>query len=381
MKIRWLTPVVSVAMLSLGMGVAMAADVATSPVDDSDSHTCDQELGAIDEDTDSAAEQAAKLAHQSYYAAVAEQLIRTEQPRALLLAARLLHWTQDQAQGDGAMLAGDAGLAPRQAELARAAALRAGDDMLVWWPLANGAFHEMAPELKVMAITELRRLQPDNLAVWLLENGDSSLDDQQLAHAAASQAHDLAYLARAQSDVALLSEYPVPDSLRAFGSIDDSMMSDTEYHMTFSFGVLMAEAMPAMSNLFDMCRVTGPMWKASHRLPCERIATVLTGHSDTLIGTVFGQGIRRVMATTEAEKQAVEQAKRTYAYQMEASGWTMETPESRRQKLAWMLEPGATEMSVTRKALAAVDAPLTPPSQWRMPEVRTVLSTGCDPRP
>lgn len=252
---------------------------------------------------------------QAYYATAADRLLKKEQPRATLLAARLLRASVEYRPDGQRHDAPTQAVRERVGELARAAALRAGDDPIVLWSLAMGTFRTEAPELAEPAIARLKALQPDNLAVWLAGENTGTWSTERVLEAGRTTRFDLAYVDRMRADVNLLEPIALPQAL--LDSVGDPAIDSVGALQIMAFGLLMAEAMPAMQGMTVACTPGSTGWLPAHRPACERMARVMTQHSDTQIGASIGSSLQKRLADTDTAQQAADLAMKQLQFRAE----------------------------------------------------------------
>lgn len=305
-----------------------------------------------------------RAATDAYLVDIAYKLLHTETPRATLLAARLLRSRLDDQDRDSRKDESAQKLRADITEMVRAAALRAGDDPIVLWSLASGRYRDVAPDLVTDAVARLRELHPENLAVWMLGDSSSPWTAEHLSRAAVATHFDLNYYGRLRADVELLRSFPVPQELKTDG-VSKLEMSDRSYHASIGMGYLMAEAIPSLSGISEACAPGRAGWEEANRAYCEHIAQVMFTRSDTLIGVYLGNGMQQRLVTSEAERDAAKQARRSIEYQVEIGSPSRNFPEDIDAMFDEMLAPGASEMGVLRAAVKASGLPETPPREWR----------------
>lgn len=318
-------------------------------------------------DAKAAAEQ--RAAQDAYFLEVAEQLVLTEHPRALLLAARLLmttveYWPDGPRNDDAAHA-----IRERVGELVRAAALRGENYPSVLWTIASGGFSQIAPELVPAAIAHLRKREPENLAVWLLGGTSEPWSAEHLAQAAAAKRLDWNYYGRVREDVQRLEAFPVPGALKS-GLAEGIAVSDRSVHAIISLGYLMAEAIPSLTGLTEVCIPGRDGWTDANRQNCQRISRVMGLNSDTILGAQLGNRLRYALATTDAARDAAQQAQRLVEYQSGVWGEYSSKPENYDDVTERLLAPGATEMSLIRGAATFLGKPDVPPARWRSAQER-----------
>jgi hypothetical protein len=299
----------------------------------------------------------------AYYSEVAEQLLKREEPRATLLAARLLrmsvHYRPSGPRNDDAAKA----LRARIAELVRAAALRAEDDPMVQWALASYVWHQELPDLAMSAVTRLREFDPDNMAILFLGDASGPWSTERIQQAAATRRFELPFFDMMRSDVELLASYEMPASLLEASNIRN--LESIDGHQIMVLGLQMAEAIPAMQGLTQACRPNDDGWLPQHRQPCERIADVLVRESNNVIGWSIGVALLERLAETPEQRAAAEAERRRYRYQVEMATDAQRTDED---QLAWMKAmrvPGVDEVAMLRQHLATRGLPEAPPADWQ----------------
>ncbi|HEX5755327.1 MAG TPA: hypothetical protein VFY12_03130, partial [Arenimonas sp.] len=304
-----------------------------------------------------------RAASDVYYTDVAEQLLKREEPRAMLLAARLLRSTIDYRLGGPRQDEAAKALRARIAELVRAAALRAEGDEMVQWTLAGDAFRRELPDVAAAAIERLRQRDPDNLAVFFLGDSHGPWSSERVQLAAVTRRFELPFYDLMRSDLELLASFKMPASLLDAPNIQN--LESIDGHQIMVFGLQMAESVPALLGLTRACRPGGEGWLPELRPSCERIASVLTHESNSLIGWSVGIALLEGLAETQEDRAAAEAARRTYRYQVEEGTLSQRTDEGQIAWLRAMREPGADEIAMLRQQLAARGLPETPPADWQ----------------
>lgn len=300
---------------------------------------------------------------QSYYAMAAEQLLKNDQPRATLLAARLLRVSAEY-HPDGPRQDGPAqAVRVRVGELARAAALRAGDDPIVLWSLAMGTFRNEAPELAEPAVARLKALQPDNLAVWFAGENTGTWSTERVLEAGRTTRFDFAYLERMRADVSLLEPIALPQSV--LDSTGDPAIDSVGALQVMVFDLLMAEAMPAYQGVTAACTPGDTGWLPAHRPACERMANTMIRESDSQIGVSIGSGLLKRLADTDAARLAADVAVKQSRFHIEQLQRATLKLGGQSSYLALLRGDCPTELACAKQFITDAGLSLEMPADWQ----------------
>ena len=307
---------------------------------------------------------AARDAHDAYWRSVAEQLLAGQAsagacPAArdagsCVLAARLL-W------GVNSRRELTLGSHPPQSErdrvraLLASAAARAHEDPMLYWVMTWDVFKLDAPELRELAIVELRRREPDNLQAWLSSVSGETWTQKRLQAAARSTRFETHLYNVLRADLERLAgitaDAPAVDGLPFEPTAVESVQE-------FLFGMLVAEAMPGLQGLFESCSAVDPAVQAEVHADCWRIAERLVGHAESVVDLALGSALMRRVARDPLQHERAAQARLDYESLQEGIVEAFKSGEQQRLFMQRLREPGGTEISAAR--LTLVDAGLPP---------------------
>jgi hypothetical protein len=277
-----------------------------------------------------------------------------------LLAARLLLVSRDRSSDEPSEEPAARVLRSRIAGLARDAAARDPLDPQLKWTLAKGVFREFAPELQAPAIEALRTREPDNLQVWLLAAELDTWDAERLKAAAASTRSDSYRYDFMRSDLELLAPFAV--STPALSRID-WQATGIETQQVYLIGVATAEWMPGDQGVLQACRTSAENNASEQLQACWQIAELLVERSDSLMDLGVGSALMGSVATTPAQRERADSARREYAWLGGISVELQQAPGGARDHLRRLRGPGANELSAVREAMREAGLPVLPPGR------------------
>lgn len=259
----------------------------------------------------------------------------------------------------------------RVAALVREAARHGQDDALVQWTIANGEFNGTARELQKPAIDVMRRLQPDNLAVWLLTaDPRTPMDAVLLRKAAAATHYDMSYSQRLAWIVdAHLANLPGEKWLAGVPDWPDP--TPREYAIFHAVTTALAGNVPAFNTVSHSCKPDVFGYTAVIAEDCRRIAGILTENSDTLLAKRMGFYLAEMLAIDNPQRlEAVRQQRRNYDWQVDQYAEISQNL-TEREMIEFLVDrihtPGMTELIKMREKLQTEGISLTPPQGWRAP--------------
>lgn len=327
---------------------------------------CAPVLHAQDREFDPAVVEAAK----GWQDATATRLARAGDARSLAFAATLRQVARAP-MADGGMPSDDTPSTESvpDAEVARwreQALAKGGNDPQAL-AMLMGADRAGDTSVRTRAAIAWAQREPRNLAP-LLFRGDEV--DVLLADAARTDVFDMHFLdqLRVMRD-ATVRNGPDAATLRRLTG-DDTPVE--EFAVLQAAAIWAAVAMPGFRPLMDDCQ--GRALRDPERLAaCTHVADVLVTRSDTAIGTMFGHALKVQVAPDDASRQAAEEARRTFDWQMQEWGRVSAgLPRNGGAQFASMLrDPAIADENAMRvRILTLAGVSLTPPDGWRMPRRR-----------
>lgn len=282
--------------------------------------------------------------------------------RSCLLAARLLRMSLE-SHPDAANQDADIDAArQRLRTLVRSVARQNASNRSVAGVLATGIFRGAAPEVQMLAIARLRKLEPDNLYAWLLGDDFEEWTLDRLEAAAGATYANSRMIEDVRADLELLEPFDAPPELReGMEWIPESV----EAHQLMLMGLDYVQRIPRWAGLSEACSPGHSSWRSAHHRPCVQIGRILADRSDTLDLALFGPVLLARLATTHEERSAAAAARRTIRYLMEFKRSRWSSPEDFRALLRDLRVEGATELSALRGALAGAGLPVEPPVGWK----------------
>lgn len=320
-------------------------------------------LAAADAMTREARDDADREAVDAYWREVAERLLAGQpslgacpaarDAASCVLAARLLAAVESQRE----LAPGSRPLQPerdRVRALLASAAARAHEDPMLYWVMTWDVFKLDAPELRELAIVELRRREPDNLQAWLLSVSGETWTQKRLQAAARSTRLETHLYAVLRADLERLAgitaDAPAVDGL----PFEPTAVESVQVLLT---GMLTAEAMPGLQGLIETCAAVDPAVRAEVHADCWRIAERLVGHAESVVDLALGSALMRRVARDSLQRERAAQAGLDYEYLQEGIVEAFTSGEQQRLFMQRIREPGGTEISAAR--LTLVDAGLS----------------------
>lgn len=250
---------------------------------------------------------------------------------------------------------------------------RGGDDPLVLWTIANQGYRDDLRGMAVRAAQRLTVVDEDNAAVWLLQlhlDADALTDvetDALLARAAASAGHRTYYADSVRFLADAYSAVPRAEALVALEPLHpafaSAVQSDRSAAFMRAFGVAMAASTPSAASAGEACRA--PEAGSARQDNCLRLARLLAGHSDTLMGQHIGLGLwERLTVGTPAHAEVVSR-RRIADWQREAYGEVVQSahaPEWSLVEQAWAANND--EFGVIHAVLESAGVALLPPDDF-----------------
>ena len=318
-----------------------------------------------------AADDASDMRLGAYRHGLALSLQQSTSPRDWALGSQLLEMRPD------------TGVALRQrALILQKAAQAAPADVLVQTLWANLPLNDSfcrAAHGCLDRRTALARLDPGNVVGWLSvldhawKKGDARGTEVTLRHLADAVRYNehLGLAVAAWLDI--FRRYPAPKS-QAFAGYEASTVASDELDLTFSEAV--ATVTPPVASLVDACRKSKRPHAGAKRFEiCGKIARVMMGRSQSLLGRMFGVEIlRAAQAGNKADVSMVRTV--TWQYeQYQPIAASMANNANARQNHLILIEQTDSEMQAVQFELGIAGIPLTPPDGWK----QTVNGKQIDP--
>lgn len=189
------------------------------------------------------------------------------------------------------------------AQINRAVAA-APDDVLVQWIALSRQKATRNSLIDDAPLQTLRRLEPDNGAVWMevlmraSQRKDDSAIDAALTQMAASTRNNehISDLIKAQLDV--YRRYPWPDEYFIVASEKEPSLSKEEAPYVYTMAVTVAFALPAYQDLINACRISPKTGEnASRAATCASIGRLMTTHGTPVIANRIGAAVLRLSST------------------------------------------------------------------------------------
>ncbi|MGH8050519.1 MAG: hypothetical protein ACREPB_07675 [Arenimonas sp.] len=243
------------------------------------------------------------------------------------------------------------------------------DDSDIAWVEAMGCGRLEAACDPENAIARLKRLEPDNLAVYLLafsradRNGDAASRKAELAAMANSRYSDIHYYSTGNLYLESLRGWhsPMPISVYAlFGDdINQAPVTDEESRKVVAAGYSLMMSLPPLSPLSEFCN--------SEQLPidelqaCQKIATLMVKDKTLIMHSV---GLRIGLSVFQQEPEATQwrQAFRTHTWLNLYRPNKKSTHSLRDEMNAW---PHEDEVAYYHKLRATEGISPTPPDGWQ----------------
>lgn len=307
---------------------------------------------------------ARRKAEHAYWQEVAERLLmgqRTEgscpparEVASCLLAARILS-IGDLRRGPVSGFDVPQRERDRVRALLSSVAARSHENPRLLWAMTLDMYQREAPELRDLAIAELRRTEPENLQVWLLSSGDESWTAERLNAAARSTRLDAHIYEGLRADLERLADVAADVPPSAGLDFDPSPVESTQVFLT---GLLFAETLPRLQELIGYCGALDSEIEAVALADCWRVAELLTGDAESVIDLALGSALMSRTARNEVERERADRARLEYEYLQQAAAEVFLTPGHQRLAMQRMREADATEISAMR--LSLMDAGLAP---------------------
>lgn len=256
-------------------------------------------------------------------------------------------------------------------QLKNAIAQSPDDPDIAWIEAMDCGFLEVACDSE-NAITRLKRLEPKNLAVYLLafdradKAGDKAQQKNELLAMANSGYSDIHYFSTAELYYEALRGWHPPLPLSAadiYGDdIDQKPIADAELRKIVAAGISMAMGLPPINQLSTHCK-SGKL-PADELLACQKIASLMV-RDKTLLMHSIGLRIGAAVFKQEPEATHWRRALRTYFWQLSGDHPNRGKQYSEREYFnVW---PNIDELAQQKQRLLHKGIPLTPPDTW-MPE-------------
>ena len=332
----WLA-MLQVALVCIGGGMACASQVAAA--DGSDSGL------------------------QAYRSNLALKLQKSSSPRDWALGSQLLETRP----------VSGAALRERGVFLFRAAKAAPKDRLVqtLWANLPLRERHCRATQRCTNHATALVRLDPGNGAAWVAtidrawKQGDSRGTEAALTRMARADRYNehLGEAIAAWRDVLRRYPPPLPQVLPRYGADMSAQIADA---LDLIFDEAVETVVPPTPSLFDACRrAKYPNAGARHFEACGKIARLMMGRSQTLIGRGFGVAILRA---SHVGKQADIPMVRAVTWQLEQYRPIVAALGSNaiaKQNHLNLIESTDSEMQVIQYELKSGGVSLSPPDGWK----------------
>jgi len=296
---------------------------------------------------------------QAYRQHLALTLQKSPSPRDWALAAQLL----DTQSGDGGALR-ERGL------ILQKAARAAPQDRLVQTLWANTPLPDQrcrATQRCVDRRAALARLEPDNGAAWVstIRKDDPRGTEAALRRIAGAERYNehLGQAVAAWRDV--FRRYPPPlPAVHPTDGADASAASGDQLDLIFDEAA--TTAVPQTALLFDACRTTSnPKADSKRFATCGRIARLMMGRSQTLIGRLSGVSLLRVShAGTKADIDMVRAVTWQYEQYLKIEPAT-DSNAVAKQNYVNLIQTTDSEIQAIQYQLRIFGIPLTPPNGWK----------------
>ena len=252
--------------------------------------------------------------------------------------------------------------------------LQSPDDVDIAWMEALGCGRLEAACDPENAITRLKRLEPENLAVYLLafnradKAGDNRLRLSELHAMANSGYSDIHYSSISKLYYEAFRGWHTPIKISAkelFG--DDSNqapVTDDEARKVVSMGYSMAMGLPTLQQLSTYCKAE--KLPADQLQYCQKIATVMI-KDKTLIMHRIGLRIGVEVFMQEPAASQWREAYRVSYWQLSGHGHDPNGKTKSNERKYFNQWPNADEVGQQKQRLIDKGIPLTPPAGW-MPE-------------
>ena len=239
----------------------------------------------------------------------------------------------------------------------------------------------------------LARLDPDNGVAWVstIRKEDPRDTEVVLRRVAASERYNehLGQAIAAWRDV--FRRYPPPlPAVRPVDSADPSTAIGDQLDLVFDEAA--ATAVPSTASLFDACRkASHPNADARRFETCGKIARLMMGRSQTLIGRLSGVALLRAShAGTKADIDMVRAVTWQYEQYLKIEPATDSIAVAKQNHLN-LIQTTDSEMQAIQYELRIWGVPLTPPTGWKqtidgrqvepLDEIRGPSATAPGPQP
>ncbi|HEY2344854.1 MAG TPA: hypothetical protein VGH80_03100 [Xanthomonadaceae bacterium] len=287
---------------------------------------------------------------------LARQLQKSDSPRDWALSAQLL----DTRPASGANLR-------ERLAILQKAAHAAPDDRMVQGLWADVALDgHCKAKMACGNPSALSRLEPDNGIAWLpavdraWRAGNPRVTDAAIARLAQSSRYNehIGEAIAAWRDVLQRFPPPKPDGA--------NVTAEGGHVLELAFDEAVETAIPSAASLVDACsRAKHPNAGAKRFQDCGRIARVMMGRSQTLVGRSFGVAVLRASHTgTPADVERV----RTVTWQAEQAGKfaaAIAADPVARQNYMNLIQSNDSEMPAIHYDLTIFGMALTPPPDWK----------------
>ena len=295
----------------------------------------------------------------------AEQLQISNNPRDLVVASQLLDFHEMAKK-------------PEQAanpmhvdQLKKAIALAPGDADIAWLEAMGCGRLEAACDPQ-NAIIRLKKMEPGNLAVYLLafdradKAGDKVRQKTELLAMANSRYSDIHYFSIGKLYFEALRGWRSPTKLSAYDAfgddIDQSPVTDDEHRKVMAAGYSIAMGLPALQQITTYCK--NENLTSDELQYCQKIATLMIKDRTLIMHRI---GLRIGLAVFKQEPAASQwrEAYRVSYWQLSGHHPNRKMEYSERKYFnAW---PNVDEITQQKQRLIDKGIPLTPPEGW-MPE-------------
>jgi len=296
---------------------------------------------------------------QAYRHNLAETLQKSSSPRDWALGSQLLSTHPDN----------DAALRERGLILQKAA-WAAPQDRLVQTLWANASLQDQrcrAMQRCADRRAALARLEPDNGAAWVstIRKGDPRSTETALRRIAGAERYNehLGRAIAAWRDVFRRYPPPLPVVHPLDGADASTAIGD---QLDLIFDEAATTAIPPTASLFDACRKTShPSTSAKRFETCGKIARLMMGRSQTLIGRLSGVALLRAShAGTKADIDMVRAVTWQYEQYLKIDSATSSNAVAKQNYLN-LIQTTDSEMQAIQYQLRISGIPLTPPNDWK----------------
>ena len=296
---------------------------------------------------------------QLYRHKLALTLQKSSSPRDWALGSQLLE----------SRPASDAALRERGLILQKAARAAPGDRLVqtLWATFPLQDQHCRAGKRCADHRAALARLDPDNATAWLstIKKGDPVGTETALRRVASAGRYNehLGQAIAAWRDV--FRRYPPPlPKVRPVDVADASNAIADQLDLIFDEAV--ETAIPPTASLFDACRRTShPNADAKRFETCGKIARLMMGRSQTLIGRLSGVALLRTShAGTKADIDMVRAVTWQYEQYLKIEPATGSNAVAKQNHLN-LIQTTDSEIQAIQYQLKSAGIPLSPPDGWK----------------